>query len=111
MIFQANLLQLLSGSEMIPDKIRITRDAWYGSFRKVYIYIDNKKTIGVRKGEIKEIYLPKNFKKIHAGMDWEKTNTLYFDEFHNKTEIQITHSSYVIFKMFIKWFPIILKLK
>ena len=43
-------------SEMIPDKIRITRDAWYGLFRKVYIYIDNKKTIGIRKGEIKENY-------------------------------------------------------
>ena len=111
MIFQASHLQLLSGSEMIPEKIRITRDAWYGFFRKVDIYIDNKKTIGIRKGEIKEVYLPKNFKKIHAKMDWEKTNTLYFDEFNNKTEIQITHSSYVILKMFIKWFPIILKLK
>ena len=65
---------------MIPEKIRITGDAWYGFFRKVYIYIDNKKTIGMRKGEIKEIYLPKNFKKIHTKMVLGNTVTVRVSE-------------------------------
>jgi hypothetical protein len=55
---------------MIPEKIKITRDAWYGYFRKVNIYIDDEKILGVRKGEIKEIYLPKKFNKANAVIEW-----------------------------------------